>query len=73
VAESICLDEGEKLLSPLLPPTPKLLHLAESIERIISWHGACAAGPLLEWVLPRRVILGEVRRYFAITLLPSVI
>lgn len=63
---------GKSAISSL-PPTPKLLHLVEFIETIISRNGASAAGALLERLLPRRVILGEARPYFATTVLLLVI
>lgn len=56
---SICLYEGKKNAVSSLPPTPKLLHLAEFIETIISRNGASAVGALLGWVLPSRVVLGS--------------
>lgn len=52
-----------------LAATPKHIHLGGFIETIISRNGASAAGTLLEWALPRRVILRETCRYFATTVL----
>lgn len=58
---------------PLFPPTLKLLHLVEFIERVVFRNGASAAAALLEWALLRRVTLGEVRRCFSTIVVQLVI